>query len=169
MSKKVLFNVLALVVVLSLTLAACGGNSTGPAGSGDIVTSTGFVCPAPEPRMEVTSKSINLFVWTEYFPTDMLECFELVYGIKINRDEYSSNEEMYAKISAGGSNYDLVQPTDYMISLMARQGYIQPLDHSKLPNIGNMDPNYMNPSTRATSTPCRIWPAPMRSFTMPTR
>jgi spermidine/putrescine-binding protein len=134
MSKKVLINVLALVVILSLTLAACGGGkSAGPAGSGDIVTSTGFVCPAPEPRMEVTSKVLNLFVWTEYFPPDMLECFELVYGIKINRDEYSSNEEMYAKISAGGSSYDLVQPTDYIISLMARQGYIQP-----------MDPNYMD-------------------------
>jgi spermidine/putrescine-binding protein len=147
MSKKVLFNLLVLVVVLSLTLAACGGGkATAPAGGGDIVTSTGFVCPTPEPRMEVTSKELNLFVWTEYFPPDMLECFELVYGIKINRDEYSSNEEMYAKISAGGSNYDLVQPTDYIISLMARQGYIQPLDHTKLPNIGNMDPNYMNQS-----------------------
>jgi spermidine/putrescine-binding protein len=145
MSKKVLINVLALVVILSLTLAACGGGkSAGPAGSGDIVTSTGFVCPAPEPRMEVTSKVLNLFVWTEYFPPDMLECFELVYGIKINRDEYSSNEEMYAKISAGGSSYDLVQPTDYIISLMARQGYIQPMDRAKLPNIGNMDPNYMD-------------------------
>jgi spermidine/putrescine-binding protein len=145
MSKKLLFNLLALMVVLSLTLAACGGGkSTGPAVGGDIVTSTGFVCPAPEPKMEVTSKELNLFVWTEYFPPDMLECFELVYGIKINRDEYSSNEEMYAKISAGGSNYDLVLPTDYIISLMARQGYIQPLDHARLPNIGNMDPGYMN-------------------------
>jgi spermidine/putrescine-binding protein len=145
MSKKLLFNLLALVVVFSLTLAACGGGkTTGPAGGGDIVTSTGFVCPAPEPRMEVTSKELNLFVWTEYFPPDMLECFELVYNIKINRDEYSSNEDMYAKLSAGGSNYDLVQPTDYIISLMARQGYIQSLDRSKLPNIGNLDPSYMD-------------------------
>ena len=58
---------------------------------------------------------------TEYIPPDHIECFELVYGVKVNRDEYSANEEMYAKLSAGGAAYDLVQPTDYIIALMARQ------------------------------------------------
>jgi len=67
-----------------------------------------------------------------------------VYGIKLNRDEYSSNEEMYAKISAGGASYDLVQPTDYIIGLMIRQELLQELDHSKLPNIGNLDAGWMN-------------------------
>jgi len=94
--------------------------------------------------MDVTSKELNLFVWTEYIPQDMSECFEKEYGIKVNRDEYSSNEEMYAKISAGGTNYDLVQPTDYIVSLMVRMKLLQQLDQSKLPNMKNMDPNYMN-------------------------
>ncbi len=57
-----------------------------------------------------------------------MECFELVYGIKVNRDEYSSNEEMYAKLSAGGTAYDLVQPTDYIVRPMIRQGLLQELD-----------------------------------------
>ena len=70
--------------------------------------------------MEVTSTELNIFVWTEYFPQDMLDCFELVYDIKLNRDEYSSNEEMYAKLSAGGTAYDLAQPTDYIVPLMIR-------------------------------------------------
>ena len=74
--------------------------------------------------MEVTSTELNIFVWTEYIPLEMIECFELVYGIKVNRDEYSSNEEMYAKVSAGGSNYDLVQPTDYIIALDDSSGSI---------------------------------------------
>jgi spermidine/putrescine-binding protein len=87
---------------------------------------------------------LNLFVWTEYIPPDMQECFELVSGVKVNRDEYSANEEMYAKLSAGGSSYDLVQPTDYIVSLMIRQGLLQELDHSKLPNIKNYNPNYLN-------------------------
>ncbi len=140
--------ILALLMVASLILTACGGQSTGqPATQAPVeqkVTSTGYTCPNPEPRMDVTSKELNLFVWTEYIPADMQECFELVYGIKVNRDEYSSNEEMYAKLSAGGTAYDLVQPTDYIVSLMVRQNLLQELDKSKLPNIANMDPNYMN-------------------------
>ncbi len=144
MSKKLMFKLLALVAVLSLTLAACGGGASEPPTDSEIVASTGFVCPAPEPRMEITSKELNLFVWTEYFPPEMLECFELVYGIKINRDEYSSNEEMYAKISAGGTNYDLVQPTDYIISLMIREGLLQEMDLTKLPNLANVNKGYLD-------------------------
>src|SRR4026207_1057423 len=105
MNKKYLFKLLALMVVASMALAACGGAATAtqaPQAGGDKkVTSTGFECPEPEFPMEVTSKELNLFVWTEYIPPDMQECFELVYGIKVNRDEYSANEEMYAKLSAG--------------------------------------------------------------------
>ena len=142
MSKGMLFKLLALVAVLSLTLAACGGKTAAPAE--ELVASTGFVCPQPEPRVEVTSKELNLFVWTEYFPSEMLECFELVYGIKINRDEYSSNEEMYAKLSAGGTNYDLVQPTDYIVELMIREGLVQEMDLAQLPNIKNIDKGYLD-------------------------
>jgi spermidine/putrescine-binding protein len=150
MNKNNLFKLLALLVLASMVLAACGGGggstaSTEPAVAGGAkVTSTGFTCPAPEFPAEVTSKEINIFVWTEYIPAEMIECFELVYGVKVNRDEYSSNEEMYAKISAGGSNYDLIQPTDYIIALMARQNLLQEIDHAKLPVMKNFDPNYLN-------------------------
>ena len=157
--KTVFWKMLAALVLLSLVLTACGGGAptqkpasneqptaqAGGAASGAQVTaSSGFVCPEPNPRMDVQSKQLNLFVWTEYIPVDMSECFEKVYGIKVNRDEYSSNEEMYAKISAGGTNYDLVQPTDYIVSLMIRQKLLQKLDPAKLPNMKNYDPNYMN-------------------------
>ena len=101
-----------LFAIASLVLAACGGGAaaTEPAAGGPKVTESGFECPEPNPRMEVTSTELNIFVWTEYFPQDMLDCFELVYDITLNRDEYSSNEEMYAKLSAGGAAYDLAQP-----------------------------------------------------------
>ncbi|MBN2117090.1 MAG: spermidine/putrescine ABC transporter substrate-binding protein [Anaerolineales bacterium] len=150
MCKSKLYRLLALLVATSLMLAACGGGETAQAtepatgGEGPKVTSSGFVCPEPNPRMEVTSTELNLFVWTEYFPQDMLDCFELVYDIKLNRDEYSSNEEMYAKLSGGGAAYDLAQPTDYIIGLMIRQDLLQELDHSKLPNMKNFDEGWMN-------------------------
>jgi len=145
MNKNNLFKLLALLIIASLALSACGGGGSATQSTGgQKVTSTGFVCPEPEVPITATSKELNLFVWTEYIPPDMQECFELVSGIKVNRDEYSANEEMYAKLSAGGSSYDLVQPTDYIVSLMIRQGLLQELDHSKLPAIANFDPNYMN-------------------------
>jgi spermidine/putrescine-binding protein len=110
----------------------------------DKVTSSGFVCPEPQPKLDVTSTELNLFVWTEYIPQDALDCFEMVYGIKVNHGEYSANEEMYAKLNAGGANYDIVQPTDYIVSLMIRQGLLQKLDKSKLPVMQYFDPNYLN-------------------------
>ena len=147
MRKSNSLKLLVLLVLTSLVLAACGGaesTATESSNGGPKVTSTGFECPEPEPRMEVTSKELNLFVWTEYIPQDMIDCFELVYGVKINRSEYSSNEEMEPKLASGGADYDLVQPTDYFVGLLIRKGEIQKLDHSRLPNISSFDPGFLN-------------------------
>jgi spermidine/putrescine-binding protein len=155
LKKLYLWQLLALIIVLNLTITACGGGSAAPTSSGESgggggesaqakTSSSGFVCPQPQPKMEVTSTELNLFVWTEYIPQDMQECFQLVYGVTVNRDEYSTNEEMYAKVSKGGSNYDLVQPTDYIVGLMIRQNLLQKLDKNKLPNFKNLDSNYLN-------------------------
>jgi spermidine/putrescine-binding protein len=107
-------------------------------------TADGFNCPEPNPRMQLTSKELNLFVWTSYIPQDFYECFEKVYGISINYDEYSSDEAMLAKVTAGASSYDLVQPTDYAVSILIHQGVLQKLDHSQLSVLGNLDPGSMN-------------------------
>lgn len=151
MSKTNISKWLTLFVVAGMVLAACGGGGgEAPAAeepaadTGPKVTSSGFTCPEPSPRVEVTSTELNIFVWTEYFPQDMLDCFELVYGIKLNRDEYSSNEEMYAKLAAGGTAYDLAQPTDYIIPLMIRQDLLQELDHAQMPNMVNFDEGWMD-------------------------
>lgn len=129
---------LALLLMVALLLTACGG---GDSGSGE---AAGFTCPEPSPKMEVTATELNLFVWTEYIPEEIIDCFEETYGVTVNRDEYSTNEEMYAKLSAGGASYDLVMPTDYIVALMVRQKLLQPLDKSKLPIMETFDPNYLD-------------------------
>ena len=165
MKKSVFWKLLTVAMVAGFVLAACGGNAptaapataapsgggtAAPAtaapsggGTGQKVTSTGFVCPEPNPRVDVKSTQLNLFVWTEYIPQDIQECFQLVYGVKVNRDEYSSNEEMYAKLSAGATSYDIVQPTNNFVSPMIRNNMIQKLDKSKLTIMGNFDPKYL--------------------------
>ena len=139
--KNNFWKLLAMLVMVSMLLAACGGGQSS-AGGGEKVTASGFVCPEPQAQMEVTSKELNLFVWTEYIPTEWKECFELVYGVKINHDEYSSNEEMYAKLSAGGTSFDLILPTDYIVSLMVSQDMLQKWDKSKLAIMDNIDSGY---------------------------
>jgi len=132
-----------MVILVSLLLTACSGGAKPTTSPGATEVSGEFVCPEPESDIQVTSKELNLFVWTEYIPTEWKTCFTEKYGVTINHDEYSSNEEMYAKLNAGGSNYDLVQPTDYIIGLMIRQGLLQKIDLSKVPMV-NFNPSYLN-------------------------
>ena len=162
-SNRTIWMAMVMLVSGSLVLTACGGGAApatsapatvapqpaqatqapaeqptdAPASSGK-TTSSGFECPAPQNQIDVTSTELNLFVWTEYIPQDAIECFELVYGVKVNRKEYSSNEEMYASCRRGSTIYDLVQPTDYLVGLMMRQGLLQKLDKSKLPVLDNL-------------------------------
>ena len=137
-----------LLVVVSAILSACSGGegevTQTVVDGGSKITSSGYICPTPEFPVAVTSKELNIFVKTEHISPDMQKCFELIYNVKVNRDEYSSNEKMYEKLSAGGSNYDLVQPTDYIVGLMVRQELLQELDHSKLPVLKNFDQNYLD-------------------------
>lgn len=149
--KTLVYRVMVIILLASMVISACASQNTNTGTNAEesnteqsVTTSSGFVCPKPQNKSEVTSKELNLFVWTEYIPADMIECFEKIYSIKVNKDEYSSNEEMYAKISAGGTSYDLVQPTDYIVNLMVRKNLIQKLDKTKLKVMGNFDPNYLN-------------------------
>jgi len=146
---KLRLQIFIMLLIFSLLATACGsaGNEGGTTTESDSSGETaGFTCPEPSPRMEVTATEVNLFVWTEYIPQEIVDCFEEVYTIQVNKDEYSSNEEMYAKLSAGGANYDLVQPTDQIVSLMIRQELLQKLDKSKLPVLEGFDPNYLDQS-----------------------
>ena len=142
MTRKSTTLIFSAMLIFSLLPAACGGGGAQPA-DGPVTTATGFVCPEPNPRLEVTSTELNLFVWTEYIPQDILDCFEALYGVTTNREEYSSNEEMYAKLNSGATNYDLAQPTDNFLPLMIRTELLQTLDASKLPNLANIAPQYL--------------------------
>jgi spermidine/putrescine transport system substrate-binding protein len=131
----------ALLLAAIMLFGTVGCASSGGDTSTEHVTSTGFVCPEPNPRVEFESTEINIFTWTEYVPADILDCFGLVYGVDVNVDYFSSNEELYTKVSFGEevNPYDVIHPSDYMIGVLIREGLLQELDASKLPNTKNLD------------------------------
>ncbi len=107
-----------LLLSLSILLTACGGAKK--------------------------STTLNLYAWSEYVPQQLLDDFSAKYGITVNYDTYSSNEEMLAKLQAGASGYDVIIPSDYTVAIMISQGMLEPIDTSKLSNFGNLDPRFIN-------------------------
>lgn len=97
----------------------------------------------PQP-VAPTSKELNLYAWTDYVPQKLLDDFSAKYGIKVNYDTYSSNEEMLAKLQAGAAGYDLVIPSDYTVDILVKQGMLEPLDMAQIPNFANVDPRFIN-------------------------
>ncbi len=75
----------------------------------------------------------------------MLDNFSKETGIKINYDTYSSNEELLAKLQAGASGYDVIIPSDYIVTVMINQGMLEPLDLGKITNFKNINPEFQNP------------------------
>jgi Spermidine/putrescine-binding periplasmic protein len=92
-------------------------------------------------------REVNVFTWAMYIPDQVVKKFEKETGIKVNYSLFSSNEEMLAKLQAvKGSQYDVIVCSDYIIEVMRKQKdkLIQPIDKSKISNIQNIDPNYLN-------------------------
>ena len=106
-----------------------------------IVFGMGVVACGSGPTNATGDTELNLFAWSEYVPQSLLDGFTEETGIRVNYDAYASNEEMYAKISAGASGYDLIQPSDYWVGVMSAQGLLQELDLTQVPNIANADPS----------------------------
>jgi spermidine/putrescine transport system substrate-binding protein len=65
----------------------------------------------------------------------MIEKFTKQTGIKVNVSNYTSNEELLAKIQAGGSGIDVAVPSDYMVTIMTKLGFLDTLDQTKIPNM----------------------------------
>ncbi|MGK0620133.1 polyamine ABC transporter substrate-binding protein [Meiothermus cerbereus] len=89
---------------------------------------------------------LRLFIWSEYIDPAILEAFTQRYGYKVRTDLYESNEEMVAKLQAGGvRQYDIIVPSDFYVPSIIRLGLVQPLNHGKVPNLKNLDDRFKNP------------------------
>ncbi len=88
--------------------------------------------------------TITVYNWGEYIDPDLLKQFEQETGIKVIYETFDSNEGMMGKIEQGGTSYDISMPSEYMIDMMAEKDLLLPLDYSKIPNIKNIDPYFLD-------------------------
>jgi putrescine transport system substrate-binding protein len=118
---------LLVLAVSALVLAGCGkkeeSTTSAAAGAG--------------------SQVLNIYNWDDYIPDGMIEAFEQEFGIKVNYDTFENNETLHAKLLAGNSGYDIVVPTIGFSKRQLEAGLFQPLDKSKLSNLGNLDETFM--------------------------
>jgi spermidine/putrescine transport system substrate-binding protein len=86
---------------------------------------------------------LYIYTWADYIKPELVQRFEKENNCQIVIDTFDSNEAMYAKLKAGATGYDLITPSSYQVKVMFNQGMLQPLDHSKLPNLKHIDPDYL--------------------------
>jgi spermidine/putrescine transport system substrate-binding protein len=90
---------------------------------------------------------VNVYNWTDYIPNQVIEQFEKQTGITVNYSEFTSNDEMYAKLRANPNiGYDVVVPSSYFVSRMAKQHMLHKLDFKQLPNLKYIDKIFLNKS-----------------------
>lgn len=97
--------------------------------------------------------TINVYNWGQYLSdgTDdyinVIEEFEAAYpNIKVNYMTYDSNESMYTKLKTGGSLFDIIIPSDYMVEKLIAENMLEPLDMANIPNFQYIDESFRDPS-----------------------
>lgn len=147
---------LALLLAVALTaalLCSCGGEE------GDVDSVIGsysnldheLLSDYDYTRLADKGITLNVANWGEYMSineSDMLdvnEAFERLTGIKVNYNTFASNETLYSKLLSGGAEYDIIVPSDYMISKMIKEDMLQKINFDNVPNIKNIMPSFLNP------------------------
>ncbi len=96
-------------------------------------------------KQNESGAKLNVLNWSSYIPDDVIRDFQKETNIKLNYNTYSSNEELLAKVTASKpGTYDVVFPSDYMIEVMKERELLKPMDKSKLSNLDNLNPHFMN-------------------------
>ncbi|MDR2899698.1 MAG: extracellular solute-binding protein, partial [Clostridiales bacterium] len=113
--------IIGLIMVLALGVTACGQNATQSAN-------------ATEGDKKFEGTTLNVYNWGDYMDETVLDTFHEETGISVNYEYFDSNEAMYTKIKNSGSAYDVIFPSDYMISKMIAEDMLAPLNYDNIPN-----------------------------------
>lgn len=138
-----------LVLLLAVLLVACGG---GPAGGPNVQPNTDNTGTEEEPTDEEETAGepqlaaeLSVYNWSDYIDEDILTAYEEEYGVDILYDTYASNEDLFAKLQAGATGYDVIFPSDYMVAQMIEQGMLAEIDVNALENWSHISPTFHDP------------------------
>ena len=117
--KKKWLAVLGIVLVLAIAFLSGGEEAAVEEAEED----DGYVAyvTMPENPVPMTGETISVYNWGDYIDPDVIDVFEAETGIKVIYETFETNEDMYAKIAMGGSSYDVIIPSDYMVERMIRE------------------------------------------------
>ncbi|MEG1206693.1 MAG: spermidine/putrescine ABC transporter substrate-binding protein [Angelakisella sp.] len=141
---------LSLLLALLLVLPLMGGTLT--AFAAEEVPLEGEYDMEYYGRFKGKGMSLNVYNWGEYISDgtdeslDVNKAFEALTGVDVVYSTFDTNETLYAKMKTGGSSYDIIIPSDYMISRMIQEQMIQPINFDNVPNFSNINQKYVNPA-----------------------
>lgn len=92
------------------------------------------------------SKEVNLAIWGNFLAPELAKKFTEETGIKLNVSNYTSNEELLAKVQAGSGGIDVAVPSDYMVQIMIKLGLLEELDMAQIPNKEFFASEWLNQS-----------------------
>lgn len=98
---------------------------------------------------EVSSKEINLYIWAEYTPPNLIRDFEQKYDLKANVSFYENNADMIEGVESNPGKYDLIIPSDFAVEIMRRKELLEPLGkdfEQEIPNFDNVEQRFRAPN-----------------------
>jgi spermidine/putrescine transport system substrate-binding protein len=130
-----------------MLLSACGSTSTGQGANPGDATATGGGGLAGKPLED----HLEIFNWSEYDDPSTYKKFmalpdESKAGLKIHETYYSSNDELLAKLNAGGTTYDIIAPSQNAVAQLIQENKLLAMDPALLPNLKNLDPKFLKAS-----------------------
>jgi spermidine/putrescine transport system substrate-binding protein len=153
LTRRAIFKMGSAAAGLALVVAACGGDDDGspaPATDGGDSTTppSGSTLASGDWSRVINAASgtLAMYTWGDYNdPLLVGEQAEAAIGVSMKVDYFNSNEDLITKLatSGGNSGFDIVVPTGPYIPQMIEKGLIQKLDTSLIPNMVNVDPNYL--------------------------
>ena len=118
-----------------------GGESGGSGGSGGNEEASAEKPPTPADG-KVEDGDLLLANWVDYSDPANYKGYAKEYGPTVKVSGFGSNDEILAKLRAGGSKYDVISPTGYAVKTMADLGLIMPLTRELIPNLSNLSPAF---------------------------
>jgi len=96
-------------------------------------------------RRRPAAGEVNVYSWSDYIAPDTIAGFERETAIRVNYETFESQDEMLARLLAGGAHYDVIFPSNSLVGPMVRRGLLGELDPARLPNLAGLEPRFRNP------------------------